>query len=90
MSETIVPAKPDQRIWILSGSFGNNPFQLIDVIAWVVSGPGRPIPITAYGRFDPDRPYVLSGEAGWIAVPDGTVLTDSHDVRRYLEACRGN
>lgn len=89
MAETIIPAKPEQRIWILSGEFGN-PFQLIDVIAWAIGGQGQPVPITPYGRFDTNRPYVLAGEAGWITVPDGTVLRDSHDVRTYLEARRGN
>ena len=90
MSETIVPAKPDQRLWVLSGQF-HNPFQLIDVLAWAIPASGAPVPITMFGRFDIDRPYVLSqGECGWITVPDGFSFNSSRDVRDYLEARRGN
>lgn len=85
--ETIIPAKPEQRIWILSGNF-NRPFTLIDVIGWAI-GPGQPIPITPYGRFDISKAFVLAGEGGFVTVPDGTVLRDSNDVHTYLEMIRG-
>jgi hypothetical protein len=87
MAETIVPAKPDQRIWVLSGEI-NNPFSLIDVIAWAVTSSGPPIPVTVAGRLAVGAEYVLGTETGWMVLPGGHAFTDSHAVGEYLRSRR--
>jgi hypothetical protein len=85
MPETIIPAKPDQRIWILSSQPGN-PFSLIDVIAWSVDGQDIPVPITPFGKFDVDTGYVLGTETGWVALPNGPFFRSSTEVATYLRS----
>jgi hypothetical protein len=85
MTETIVPAKPDQRIWVLSGE-SMRQFHLIDVIAWAVAPHGAPIPITPAGRLDKNAAYVLGMETGWMIMPSGQVLSDSQSVGEYLRS----
>jgi hypothetical protein len=85
MSETIVPAKPEQRLWVLSGKMGC-PFDLIDVLAWVVPTSGHPIPVTVMGRLDKNAEYVLGTETGWIALPNGPTFRDSSAVLEHLRS----
>ena len=87
MAETVVPAKPEQRIWVLSGEF-NNPFSLIDVIAWAVPSSGHPIPVTVMGRLDKNAEYVLGTDNGWIVLPSGHTFRDSHAVGDWLRSRR--
>lgn len=85
MAETIVPAKPDQRIWVLSGEF-NHQFDLIDVIAWAVTPSGAPIPITVAGRLAQGAEYVLGTETGWMVLPCGKAFRDSNQVGEWLRS----
>jgi hypothetical protein len=89
MAETVVPAKPEQRIWVLSGEW-NNPFSVIDVIAWVVPSSGHPIPVTVMGRLDKDAEYVLGTGNGWIVLPGGQTFTDSPAVSEWLRSRRAS
>jgi hypothetical protein len=88
MAETIVPAKPDQRIWVLNGESAINPFDVIDVVAWVVPASGAPIPVTVAGRLAVGAEYVLSTECGWMVLPCGKALRDSHEVGDWLRSRR--
>jgi hypothetical protein len=84
-TETIVPAKPDQRIWVLSGQ-PLRQFSLIDVVAWAVAPQGHPIPVTVVGRLDKNAEYVLGTETGWILLPSGHTFHDSHAVEEWLRS----
>jgi hypothetical protein len=85
--ETIIPAKPDQRIWVLSNAGRvNQQCDIIDVIAWVVGPDGPPIPVTVAGRLAPGAEYILSTEAGWMVLPSAKSLDNSCDVTAWLKS----
>lgn len=86
MSETIIPAKPDQRIWILSNEAGPNAFHTVDVIAWSVNGIDTPVPITPFGRYVAEGGYVLGTETNWIALPNGPIFRSSNEVLAHLRS----
>ena len=83
MPETIVPAKSDQRIWVLGDRFRKE-FDLIDVIAWAVTPFDPPIPITVAGRLAQGAEYVLGTETGFMLLPSGQPLRDSNEVGEFL------
>jgi hypothetical protein len=87
MSETIIAAKPDQRIWLLSGE-PLNEFNLVDVIAWIVTPRDPPIPVTPFGPLDKNTEYVLGTDTGWIVLPKGPIFRGSNDVANYLRSRR--
>jgi hypothetical protein len=87
MSETIIPAKRDHRIWVLNGrQYGGRSFDMIDVVAWAVPSIGAPVPITAMGRLEKNVTYMLAHESGWMVLPLGHVFTDSSEALAWLEA----
>jgi hypothetical protein len=86
-TETIVPAKPDQRIWVLGAQFSKE-FDLIDVIAWAVTPSGPPIPITVAGRLAQGAEYVLGCETGFMLLPSGHAFRDSCEVGHFLRSRR--
>ncbi|WP_338832322.1 hypothetical protein [Bradyrhizobium sp. 27S5] len=85
MAETIIPAKRDQRIWLLNNQLGN-PWHLVDVIAWVVNGHDQPVPITPFGRFDTSTGFVLGTETGWMALPNGPFFRTSTEAAEFLRS----
>jgi hypothetical protein len=87
MSETIIPAKLEHRIYLLSDN--GQSLECVDVIGWAV-GNGPPIPITPFGRVDMSKEYVLSVENGWLAVPSGETFfnAEPHKLQWFLQARR--
>ena len=85
-TETIVRAKPEHKIWILSPNSPSGGFELVDVMAWAVGPHGPPIPVTILGRLDKGAEYMLSTEFGWVAFPSGQNFTDSSSVLQYLRS----
>jgi len=77
MSETIIAARPDHRIWVPTGQYPHA-FDLVDVIAWAIAPSGPPAPITVAGRLDRNAVYILGCEAGWIVLPEGRTCRDVH------------
>lgn len=88
MSETIIPARPEHRIWIPVTAAYPAQFDLVDVIAWAVGPSGPPIPITAAGRLDKSAIYILSCESGWLVLPAGQTFRDVHMAEEYLRSRR--
>lgn len=86
MSEMLITAKPDQRLWFLSNEPGPHEFHIVDVLAWVIKPFGPPTPITPFGRFADDVHYVVSSETGWISPRGGEIFRSSGDVAKYLKA----
>ena len=87
MSESIIPAKPDQNIWVPSPG-PMRPFSIIPVIGWAVAPHGPPVPITVAGRLDKSAEYILGDETGWILLPSGHKFQDWFEVSEYMRARR--
>jgi hypothetical protein len=82
MSETIVPAKRWDQLWFHKAC--GRGWDIIPVVAWAVPDGGPPVPITAFGRFDTSKPYVVGSGSGYIAFPSGHTFSDNSSVDYYL------
>ncbi len=87
MSETIIPAKLEHRIYLLSDD--GMQLEHVDVVGWAV-GDGPPIPITPFGRVDISKGYTLSTESGWVVLPTGQTFynAESWRLQQYLGSLR--
>jgi hypothetical protein len=83
MSETIIAARPEHRIWVPTGKFPHG-FDLVDVVAWAIGPSGPPAPITVAGRLDKHAIYILGCEAGWIVLPEGRTFRDVNEANEWL------
>jgi hypothetical protein len=82
MSETIVPAKRWDQLWFHKAD--GRGWDIVSVVAWAVPGSGPSVPITAFGRFDTSKPYVVGNGNGFIAFPSGHMFSDTSSVDYYL------
>ena len=95
MSETIVPAAsvgeigwrlvllpPAQQYFIYPSG---RPYWY-SVIAWAIGDDGIPAPITAMGRYDTTRPWLLQDPAGhFVAMPNGFLFERHEDAINWLK-----
>jgi hypothetical protein len=80
MSEKIIRAKRYDRLWFPGDTYP----ELVEIIAWAIRDDGPAIPITSFGRFDVNKPYVVGTGTGFVAFPGGQMFRDWNDVDYYL------
>ena len=86
MSETIIRAKKFHQLWFLKANSNSGHLEQVDVLAWVIPDAGPPIPVTAFGRFDVSKGYIIRTYSNWIAFPNGEVFYHDYEVRAHLES----
>jgi hypothetical protein len=90
MAETIIPAQPEQRIWVqLSDDFPAK-CDWIDVIAWSIGPSGPPVPITVAGRLDKGAEFILqTAEYMFSVLPEGRVFHSLVRAEEWLRTPQG-
>jgi hypothetical protein len=83
MSEKIVRAKRWDQLWFIPPN--GRGWDIISIIAWAIPDSGPAIPITAFGRIDASKPYIVGNGNGYIAFPSGNLFSNDSALRHFLD-----